>query len=242
MFQRLIAVPQEEYLSMTALRNVQNPLSQHFQNLQQQHNEAGKESDENKRLVLQAEALNEMKEVKMKLRESLMTSTPKPYQTRAKALFQNMENILKFNDRGEMIDEHGNVIAQSHIEDLIQHAVRDRRRNITPIGWDSFRDMIVKHNVPRSVLNRNTLDEMMQTTTTIKTEPRDSSILQRNEVKPLQGRPKARVGVKREIKRDSASSTVSRIKGNVKRKPATSPMKLRTKRVKKLDTDFLLNF
>ena len=36
MFQRLVAIPQEEYLSMTALRNVKNPLTQHFQSLQQQ--------------------------------------------------------------------------------------------------------------------------------------------------------------------------------------------------------------
>ena len=171
MFQRLIVIPQEEYLSMSALRNVKTPLTQHFQSLQQQYNHADIELDQHRRLLLQAETLDEMKDVKERLRKSLANNTPKPYQTRAKALFSSMENVLKFNERGEMIDESGNAIPNSHVEDLIQHAVRDRRRNITPVGWNTFLDLALKHNVPKSVLNRNTLDEMAQSTSSMKHEP-----------------------------------------------------------------------
>ena len=93
MFQRLIAIPQEEYLSMSALRNVKTPLTQHFQSLQQQYNHADIELDQHRRLLLQAETLNEMKDVKERLRKSLASNTPKPNQTRAKALFSSMENV-----------------------------------------------------------------------------------------------------------------------------------------------------
>ena len=36
MFQRLVAIPQEEYVSLSNLRSVQQPMSQYFQNLQRQ--------------------------------------------------------------------------------------------------------------------------------------------------------------------------------------------------------------
>lgn len=34
--------------------------------------------------------------------------------------------------------------------DLVQHAVRDRRRNLTPMGWPEFRHLLQEHNVPKS--------------------------------------------------------------------------------------------
>ncbi len=159
-FQRLIAIPQEEYLALTSMQNVKEPLRQHFYNLENRYESEGKEKDPYRRLMLQSNTLDEMKQVKERIRDSLAVATPKPYQSRANALFQFVASFLKFNDKGEIYSPDGNVIQGSRLEDLIQHAVRDRRRNIMPTGWSDFVAMLRDHNVPKSILNRYTLDEM----------------------------------------------------------------------------------
>jgi len=215
MFQRLVAIPQEEYVSLSNLRSVQQPMSQYFQNLQRQSHEIEQVRDPYERLIKQSEVLDQMKEVKDRIRQSLTVSTPKPYQNRAKALFQSMESFLKFNDRGELIDDTGKVISSSRVEDLIQHAVRDRRRNMTPMGWNQFLDLLRKHNIPKSILNRYTLDEM-----------EDKANVLKSNVKPLKQEP-----------------NISINEDEVKMKTEKSPMKLRGKRSRKdLGDDFLLNF
>ena len=152
-------------MSLSNLRNVKDPLIQQFENFQQQHSDAASEMDSKKRLILQSEAIDMLKELKDKMRDSLSVSTPRPYRNRARALFDSMDSFLKFNKRGELIDEGGKEIMQSRIEDLIQHAVRDRRRNITPTGWPSFLHLLKEHNVPRSLLNMHTLRELEDETT-----------------------------------------------------------------------------
>ena len=215
MFQRLVAIPQEEYVNLSNLRNVQQPITQYFQNLQKQHHDIEQVRDPYERLIKQSEVLDQMKDVKDRIRQSLTVSTPTPYQNRAKALFQSMESFLKFNERGELIDETGKVISSSRVEDLIQHAVRDRRRNMTPMGWNQFLDLLRKHNIPKSILNRYTLDEM-----------EDKARMLKSNVKPLN-------------QAENISSDQEKIKGNVE----LSPMKLRAKRRRKdFGDDFLLNF
>ena len=159
-FQRMIAIPQEEYLSLSAIQNVQAPLSQHFYDLENRYNKEENESDAYRRMIMQSNTLNQMKKVKEEMRNSLAISTPKPYQSRANALFQNVESFLKFNEKGEIYSDDGALIDGSRLEDLIQHAVRDRRRNMMPTGWSDFLTILRNHNVPKSILNRDTLDEM----------------------------------------------------------------------------------
>ena len=159
-FQRMIVIPQEEYLSLSSMQNVQEPLAQHFYDLEKRYNQEEKEDDSYRRMIMQSNTLNEMKKVKDQMRNSLAVSTPKPYQSRANALFQNIESFLKFNEKGEIYSEDGTLIAGSRLEDLIQHAVRDRRRNLIPTGWSNFLTLLHDHNVPKSILNRDTLDEM----------------------------------------------------------------------------------
>jgi len=113
-----------------------------------------------KRLVNQSEVLDEMKDLKIKMREGIIESTPKPYQTRAKTLYQSLEPFLKFNERGEIYTDTNQLISRSRLEDLVQHAVRDRRRSLTPTGWPQFRRLLQEHNVPKFMLNRDTLDEI----------------------------------------------------------------------------------
>lgn len=159
-FQRMIAIPQEEYLTMSSIQNAREPVSQQFYNLETRYNEDEKVRDPYKRLMLQSSTLDDMMNLKEQIRNSLTVSTPKPYRNRAKALFQSIESFLKFNDKGEIYDSANNIISHSRVEDLIQHAVRDRRRNMIPIGWSYFLNVLRDHNIPKSILNRDTLDEL----------------------------------------------------------------------------------
>ena len=47
----------------------------------------------------------------------------------------------------------------SCVEDLINYAVRDRRRNIAPVGWSTFLSYLHEHNIPKCILTRSILDE-----------------------------------------------------------------------------------
>ena len=170
-FERMIAIPQEEYVALSSLQNVREPLAQHFQNLEKRYALEEKERDPYRRLMLQSNTLDQLKEVKSQMRNSLAIATPKPYQSRAKALFETLESFIKFNDKGEIYSDDGNLVPGSRLEDLIQHAVRDRRRNLTPTGWSDFLTVLRDHNVPKSILNRNTLDELEGRATPIPESP-----------------------------------------------------------------------
>ena len=75
-------------------------------------------------------------------------------------MFGSVEPVIKFNERDEMLRGDGQPIEASCAEDLIQHAVRGRRRPFTPTGWDEFVSVLKRHNIPRAMLNRATLDEL----------------------------------------------------------------------------------
>lgn len=165
MFQRLIAIPQEEYMQLKSVQQVRQPLTQQFQQLQRRYHDGENIAEPYKRMVTQSEILDEMQDLKVKMRQGITNATPKAYQTRAKTLFQNLEPFLKFNERGEIYNKDNQLIAHSRLEDLVQHAVRDRRRNLTPTGWPDFRQLLQEHNVPKFMLNRDTLDEMSKEVT-----------------------------------------------------------------------------
>ena len=160
MFQRLVAIPQEEYAQLTTMQQVRQPMLQQFHNLESKYRKDEYIHDPYTRLIAQSETLDEMKELKQKMREGIVSSTPKIYQTRARMLYQSTEPFMKFNERGEIYDEHGTLIENSRLEDLVQYAVRDRRRNIKPVGWNAFVNIMRNNNVPKYVLNRYTIDEL----------------------------------------------------------------------------------
>lgn len=191
-FQRLVAIPQEEYAQMTTVQNVRQPLTQQLYQIQNDYKQNDTLPDPYRRVMLQSENLEDMKELKDKMRNYLTISTPKPYRTRAQSLFESIEKFVKFNERGEIRDPADNVIENSRLEDLIQHAVKDRRRNITPIGWTSFVDILKENNVPRSILNRETLIELGKTEMTSKI-PRLVSKSPKKEVR--ESRPRKRVTI-----------------------------------------------
>lgn len=160
MFQRMVAIPQEEYTKLTSVQQVRQPFTQQFYKLEQQYGEQDRIQDPYERLIKQSETLEDMKDLKERMRQDLSISTPKPYQSRALALYQSIQPFIKFNERGEIFDETGNLIRESRLEDLVQYAIRDRRRSVVPIGWSQFRTLLKSQNVPKFMLNRDTLQEM----------------------------------------------------------------------------------
>ena len=163
MFQRMVALPYEEYAQLSGnskINQVKQPYDQQFYDLEKEYAKQEHISNPFRRMLLQGETIDEMKALKEKMRKLIASNSPKPYRTRANALYQGLEPFLKFNERGEIFDEAGKLISDSHVEDLIQYAVRDRRRDIIPTGWPQFTSILRKHNVPRYTLNRLTLDEI----------------------------------------------------------------------------------
>ena len=164
-YSRMLVIPQKEYAQVTAVQQARQPLTQQFCNMEQNYQRNLDVQDPQRSLLLQSETIERMKGLKDQMRSYLTLSTPKPYRTRAEALFQSIEPYLNVNEKGEIIKDDNSVIETSRYEDLIQHAVRDRRRNFTPTGWSYFVDLLRKHNVPKSSLNRETLDELFRNVT-----------------------------------------------------------------------------
>ena len=155
-YERMIAVPQEEYLQLTAVQNARQPLTQQFYNVEKQYNENENIRDPYRRLAFQSDNLEQLEGLKEQMRNFISISTPKPYRNRAQALLQSIEAFIRYNERGEIYDNDGKVIENSRLEDLTQHAVRDQRRNMIPIGWNYFIKELQSQNVPKSILNRAT--------------------------------------------------------------------------------------
>ena len=159
-YSQMIAIPRHEYTQLTAVQNARQPLTEQFYKLENNYQANALISDPQRSISLQSQTIERMKDLKDQMRNYLTISTPKPYRTRAESLFQSLEPHLNVNELGEVIKDDGSVIKSSRFEDLIQHAVRDRRRHFSPAGWDYFVNLLKKYNVPRSVLNRDTLDEL----------------------------------------------------------------------------------
>ena len=159
-YSQMIAIPRNEYAQLTAVQNARQPLTQQFYKLESDYQGNRLIPDAYRSIALQSETIEHMKDLKDQMRNYITTTTPKPYRSRAEALFHSLESYLNVNKSGEIIQDDGSAIESSRIEDLIQHAVRDRRRPFSPIGWNYFVSLLKKHNVPRSSLNLETLREL----------------------------------------------------------------------------------
>ena len=72
-----------------------------------------------------------------------------------------VDPFIQYNERGEILDRDRQVIQGSHIDDLLQHAVRDmRRKNVKPSGWDYFKEVLTRENVPHNIIGAPTITEM----------------------------------------------------------------------------------
>lgn len=71
------------------------------------------------------------------------------------------KKIIKWDEKGQIIDQSGIPIANSHIVDLVEDAVRRTKKN-APAGTISFYRELKQHNVPKSFIknvNRRSLLE-----------------------------------------------------------------------------------
>ena len=172
-FQRMLAIPEEEYKHLKSLQQTTtNPLESKLISLSKDYQKQSFIKDPQIQVQRQGETLNEMMNLKDELKHKLIELTPKPYQSRAQNLFGFINEKLNVSDKGEIIDSDGKTIIGSNIGDLIQHAVRDRRRNYEPLGWNSFLKLLRDNNTPKMILNYDTLEELHQpVTSNIKQEP-----------------------------------------------------------------------
>ena len=170
-FERMVSIPEDEYRQLLAnrqLQKVNNPLEAQFQTLSNEYNKLNTIGDPQVRVLRQGETLDELIKVKEQLRERLREATPKPYRTRAESLYNFLKDKIQFNPKGEIYTNEGVRIEGSNIADLVQHAVRDRQRNINPVGWKTFLSQLKDSNAPQMILNYNTLDELRPSTITTK--------------------------------------------------------------------------
>ena len=161
-FRRMVVIPQEEYAQLLGMRRLTQPLAMHYDTLHRQFEEQAKIEDPYSRLVHQSESLEQMKALKDQMRQSLLVSTPKVYRSRAETLMKVIEPHIGVSSRGELLNKASRQpIEDSRLDDLIQHAVRDRRRQFfSPKGWSEFVQTMREINVPRQVLNRQTIEEL----------------------------------------------------------------------------------
>ncbi len=197
-FERMVAIPEDEYQHLRSLRQTTDPVQNKFLSLSSDYKKQSFIPDPQIRIQQQSETLNEMVKIKNELKKRVLEATPKPYQSRAQSLFQFLIDKIGINEKGEMKDKEGNVIGGSNVGDLIQHAVRDRRRNIIPVGWKEFLNVLRENNAPQMILNYNTLDEMKPETSksssslsarsslpTIKEEPDVEKNLSKSNIKTI---------------------------------------------------------
>lgn len=159
-YQRMVAIPEQEYFQSRNMQQVTHPLESEMSSLMSDYNKQDTIQDPYRKVHLQAETLDQMIKLKDELRQNMKNVTPRAYLSRAEGLMNFVFDKLQFNERGELTDIKGDAIKNTNIFDLIQHAVRDRRRNITPNGWQYFLSKLQDINAPRMLLNYETLDEM----------------------------------------------------------------------------------
>lgn len=194
-FQRMVTIPEDEYNLLRSMQQVGDPLEKKFQTLSSEYAKQGAIKDPHDRVMQQGETLNEMIKTKDVLRRRLQDATPRPYQNRVGSLFDHMKEKMPISDKGEIYTKDGDVIEGSNIGDLMQHAVRDRRRKYTPVGWNMFLTHMKDANAPKMVMNYDTLEELKPSVSPSITPIRQSRSKTR--------RPNVR-GMKRKIKLEPA--------------------------------------
>ena len=159
-FERMVGISEDEYQHLKSLQRSQDPVQNKFLSLSNEYKKQGSIDNPYVRNQRQGETLGQMINLKDNLRQRLVDATPRPFKSRVQSLFQFISDKVNVNARGEVYDKAGAIVEGSNIADLIQHAVRDRRRNMTPPGWLNFLELLKENNAPRMILNYDTLDEM----------------------------------------------------------------------------------
>ena len=177
-FQQLVAIPLDQYNQMLSMMNMRQPIGQKVTRIQNalsnptiaaaEYDDSAGDSNPYDHMMRQGMMLEELRRAREQLKTGLSAATPKPYRNRALALYNQIAPLIQFNDKGELLltnnssdkSAAASPVVGSRAEDLIQHAVRDRRKHFTPTGWSEFADQLHKHNIPRMMLNHATIEEL----------------------------------------------------------------------------------
>lgn len=159
-FERMVGITEDEYRHLKSLQQTNDPLQNKFLSLSNDYKRQEFINNPYVRVQRQGETLGQLIKVKDSVRQRVVDASPKPYKARTQSLFHFIADKVNVNAKGELYDKDGAIVEGSNIADLIQHAVRDRRRNMTPAGWSSFLNILRDNNAPRMILNYDTLDEM----------------------------------------------------------------------------------
>ena len=171
----MVVVPQEEYVQLASVHKAQQPIVQQFNDLTKENMKLEHIDDPYRRLQLQSSNLEERKILKEKMRRFITMSTPRQYRSRAESLFDFVESKVRFNEKGEIMDDSGHVIEKSHIDDLLQHAVRDMRRKLgEPVGWEFFLNLLRRENVPHNIVGSPTVLALSKPSTAVPHTPRSA--------------------------------------------------------------------
>lgn len=162
-YNKMVVIPQDEYVQLTSVQRAQQPLRQQFDELTKKSADFDKMADDPfRQLQLRSSNLEERKLLKEKMRRFITLSTPRQYRSRAESLFDFIQPHIHYNEKGEIIDSaSGTVLEGSHIDDLLQHAVRDMRRKLgKPVGWNYFLSQLSNQNVPHNIVGSPTILEL----------------------------------------------------------------------------------
>ena len=124
-------------------------------------------------VVMKNAETEESKQKTNVIEEGLLQTVPKASKHHAKVLMDYLktkEDILKWNDFGEMIFK-GQVIPGSNITDMIVDTVTNRKRNhINPMFKSVFLKALVESNVPTQWIKNKEHHEILNSYKTIKSK------------------------------------------------------------------------
>ena len=109
-YSRMVVIPQDEYIQLTAMQQVRQPLANQIYRKELDYQQNLEIKDPQRAALLQSETVEELKSLKSKMRDSVSTATPLASRAHAIGLFNSIEPHLKVNDRGEIITDDNNII------------------------------------------------------------------------------------------------------------------------------------
>lgn len=83
----------------------------------------------------------------------VIETVPVTLQKKARLLIDHLKDLsdLTWNERGELL-RNGNPIPGSHLSDLVNDAIRNRKTKTKPIGWEHFYKAVKASNVPQELI------------------------------------------------------------------------------------------
>ena len=234
-YSTMAVIPMDEYTQLQSLLKSRSPLDSQLKTLTQTYHHHEGVVDPQERSIQQGQDMFRIQHLKEKMRSHLNSVTPKPYRARADQLLRFLDPIITFNEHGELINRSvGTPILGSRIDDLIQHAVRDKRRQFTPVGWSDFVKILHDKNTPKMLLNQPTISEM-DGSFLVRPSYGRRALSPKSPPKLIKRKPTSRA-VKREVFDASvahSSSHMSRsrpptrlyVKGKKERSPSKSPFR-----------------